>query len=180
MPSYRKLTIMAEVQTTASTGRRGVTKGKKLSTRVDLTPMVDLGFLLITFFIFTTTLSEQKTMKLNLPKDATKNLSTTPESKTISLLLCKNNKVKYYMGNNPAIMQETNYSPSGIRNVILQQEQTVASRFGNRSETVVLIKTTEDCTYENIVNTLDEMTINDVHRYVLMDANKEELSFIKQ
>ena len=106
--------------------------------------------------------------------------STTAASKTLSLLLCKGNKVKYYTGNDPASMQETNYSSSGIRSVILQQAERVASRFGNRNETVVLIKPTKDCTYENIVNTLDEMTINDVHRYVLMDANKEELSFIKQ
>jgi len=171
---------MAEVQTTVSTNRRGITKGKKLSTRVDLTPMVDLGFLLITFFIFTTTLNEQKAMKLNLPKDAPGTYMPVPERKTLSLLLCKDNKVKYYAGSNPALMQETNYSPSGIRNVILLQEREVASRFGNRSETVVLIKPTKDCTYENIVNTLDEMTINDVQHYILMDANKEELSFIKQ
>ena len=171
---------MEEVQTTTLTGKKGITKGKKLSTRVDLTPMVDLGFLLITFFIFTTTLSEPKAMKLNLPQDDVKSPNTTAASKTISLLLCKGNKVKYYAGDNPALMQETNYSPSGIRYIILQQEQKVAARFGSRSETVVLIKPTEDCTYENIVNTLDEMTINNVHRYILMDANKEELSFTKQ
>src|SRR4051794_11581602 len=145
---------MAEVQTSGSTSRRHITKGKKLSTRVDLTPMVDLGFLLITFFIFTTTLSEQKAMKLNLPK-GDETTGETAESKTISLLLCKDNKVKYYTGSNPSLMQETNYSPSGIRNIILQQEQKVAAQFSNRSETVVLIKPTEDCTYENIVNTLD-------------------------
>src|SRR5205085_7304850 len=118
---------MAEIQTTVTTGRRGVTKGKKLSTRVDLTPMVDLGFLLITFFIFTTTLSEQKAMRLNLPKDDVKTPSTTAESKTLSLLLCKDNKLKYYTGNDPASMQETNYSSSGIRSVILQQAERVAS-----------------------------------------------------
>jgi len=169
---------MAEVQTVVLSGKRGNAKGKKLSTRVDLTPMVDLGFLLITFFIFTTTLNDQKAMKLNLPKDGTGGV--TAAGKTISLLLCEDNKVKYYAGNNPALMQETNYSPLGIRKVILQQEQKVAAQFGNRSETVVLIKPTQDCTYENIINTLDEMTINDVQRYILMDANKEELNLLKQ
>src|SRR6476661_4634875 len=126
---------MAEVQTAVLTGKKGVTKSKKLSTRVDLTPMVDLGFLLITFFIFTTTLSEQRAMKLKLPMDDEKRTSTTAANKTLSLLLCKNNRVKYYAGDNPALMQETNYSPSGIRSVILLQAQKVAARYGNRSET---------------------------------------------
>ena len=171
---------MAEVQT-ASTNKKGNTKSKKLSTRVDLTPMVDLGFLLITFFIFTTTLSEQNAMKLNLPQDdTTKDPPTTAASKTLSLLLCKDNKVKYYTGDNPELMQETNYSPSGIRNVILQQEQKVAAQFGDKDETVVLIKPTQECTYENIINTLDEMTINDIQRYILMDTNKEELNLLNQ
>src|SRR5437763_16388316 len=99
---------MAEMDTSGGGGHKkgpGITKGKKLSTRVDLTPMVDLGFLLITFFIFTTTLNEQKAMKLNLPKDAPGTYMPVPERKTLSLLLCKDNKVKYYAGSNPALMQ---------------------------------------------------------------------------
>lgn len=168
---------MAEVQTAILTGKKGMTKGKKLSTRVDLTPMVDLGFLLITFFIFTTTLSEQKTMHLNLPKEG--DGAVTAVSKTLNLLLCANNKVKYYPGDNLGLMQETNYSPAGLRNIILQQEQQVAAQFGDKQETVVLIKPTPECTYGNIVNTLDEMAINDVRRYVLMEANKEELTLVK-
>ena len=76
-------------------------------------------------------------------------------------------------------MQETNYSPTGMRDIILQQEQRVVARFSNRNELVVLIKSTVDCTYENIIHTLDEKTLNDVQHYILTDVNKEELSYIK-
>ena len=78
----------------------GVKKAKKLSTRVDMTPMVDLGFLLITFFIFTTTMSSPKALNLNMPKD-TKNeeeLNKAKESGALTIMLGKNNGVYYYEG----------------------------------------------------------------------------------
>ncbi|HEX4850352.1 MAG TPA: biopolymer transporter ExbD, partial [Puia sp.] len=75
--------------------RPGVKKGKKLSTRVDLTPMVDLGFLLITFFIFTTAMSRPTAMILKLPKDVEKDQNQQKESAVLTIMLGKSNKVFY-------------------------------------------------------------------------------------
>src|SRR5215217_3961310 len=78
----------------------GVKKAKKLSTRVDMTPMVDLGFLLITFFIFTTTMSTPNTMALNVPKkteDKSKEMEVKA-SNALSILLGKSRGIYYYEG----------------------------------------------------------------------------------
>src|SRR5215210_1832528 len=105
---------MAEVQQQERRKKQGVRRSKKLSTRVDLTPMVDLGFLLITFFVFTTTISSPKAMMLTLPKDSPDS-TITEASKTISLLLSGSNKIYYYNGDSINNMYETNYSPVGLR-----------------------------------------------------------------
>src|ERR1700753_1282211 len=93
---------MAEMDTSSGGDHKkgpGVKKGKKLSTRIDLTPMVDLGFLLITFFIFTTTLNEPTGMKLGLPADAKdKDQSKLNEKSALTILLGKDDNVFYYEG----------------------------------------------------------------------------------
>src|SRR6478752_8472681 len=92
---------MAEMDTSSGGGHKkgpGVKKPKKLSTRVDLTPMVDLGFLLITFFVFTTTMSQSTAMNMNEPKDDSTQITKVKESAVMTILLGKNNQVFYYYG----------------------------------------------------------------------------------
>ena len=175
--SHKKPILMAENNNTSGNRvKRGGIRSKKLSTRVDLTPMVDLGFLLITFFIFTTTMQQSNAMKLIVPDDRdVKNPTTTAESKTISFILGADNSIHYYNGLNTLAMAQTNYSPSGLRLVIQQKINAVKKQFGPSGEIVVLIKPTAECNYQNLVNILDEMMINQIKKYVLMEPEKNEL-----
>jgi biopolymer transport protein ExbD len=160
---------MADIQLNNNNNRKHAgTRSKKLSTRIDLTPMVDLGFLLITFFIFTTTLNTPTAMRLVMPANG--DSSQTAESKTLNLILSDNNRIEYYKGNNIRFMQATDYSAEGLRQVI----QTAKNNLSDRNDLVVLIKPSEFSSYKNIVAALDEMTINDVKKYVLMNMTSDE------
>ena len=174
-----KPTLMSEIQQTENKKKKpGVRRSKKLSTRIDLTPMVDLGFLLITFFVFTTTISEPKAMDLRLPKDTIDSM-TTISSKTISLLLGVNDMLYYYSGDSVKNMRPTNYSASGLRDIIINKKTAVEKKFGDANETVVLIKPMDDASYKNVIDALDEMLVNNISRYVMVDASADELTFAK-
>src|SRR3978361_675062 len=104
---------MAEMEVKGGGGHKkgpGVKKGKKLSTRVDLTPMVDLGFLLISFFIFTTSLASPTAMKLVIPADApVSDHPQTSEERTLTLLIAKDNRLFYYPGVFSGSMREISF-----------------------------------------------------------------------
>lgn len=151
----------------------GVKKGKKLSTRVDLTPMVDLGFLLITFFIFTTTMSQPTALKLNLPKDTEKpeEQNKLKESAALTVMPSKQDIVYYYEGIDPSKLQSVKFK--GIRDVILDKKRRTDPK-----DFMVIIKPTQDATYKNTVDLLDEMTIDGVKRYALVDISPDEYKFV--
>jgi biopolymer transport protein ExbD len=100
-------------------------KGKKMSTRVDFTPMVDLGFLLITFFMLTTSMNKPKTMEINMPvkTDIKEEITKVKASQAITLLLAENDKIVYYFINDktgePETPVITDFSKNGIRSTIL-------------------------------------------------------------
>lgn len=164
---------MAELDTSGGGHKKGpgVKKGKKLSTRVDLTPMVDLGFLLITFFIFTTTMSQPTAMRLNLPKDTEeKDQNKVKASGALTLLLAKNDNIFYYEGE--LLPDASNFKSTGfkeIRDIILVKKKST-----NPEDFVVVIKPNKESTYKNTVDILDEMTINGVKRYALVDISPVE------
>lgn len=186
----------------------GVKKAKKLSTRVDMTPMVDLGFLLITFFIFTATMSSPTTMDLNMPKESEKKEDETKikQSGALTILLGKNNQVFYYEGeltqeNASAIFKSTTFK--GIRDEIIKKRQDVIKNYrpeprdeeikqkakdrGDKNwekaaldrDFVVVIKPTAEATYKNAVDILDEMTINAVKRFAVVKISDTELAMVK-
>lgn len=168
---------MAEINTSTFTQKtKGVKRCKKLSTKVDLTPMVDLGFLLITFFIFTTSLNEPMALNQVLPADNDTNTPPSPiaESKTLQLVLKENNSIAFFNGDNSANAQTTNYSVEGLRRIILEKREMVAQKFGEAKDLVVLIKPTTNSTYKNFIDVVDELKINGVTRYMLTDLSPKE------
>lgn len=175
---------MAEMNTGSSqNSHKGGIRSKKLSTRVDMTPMVDLGFLLITFFMLTTTLTQPKTMDLIMPRNDG-DPSAIADSKSLTILLGANDKVSYYagMGNDlqhpPKIMNSRFANTNGIRDIILAKRTEVLKRFG-KNDLMVLIKADDDANYRNVVDIMDEMLISSISRYAIVDITPEEKAFLK-
>jgi biopolymer transport protein ExbD len=186
----------------------GVKKAKKLSTRVDMTPMVDLGFLLITFFIFTATMKSPTTLDLNMPKESDeKDETKIKQSGALTILLGKDDHVYYYEGeltqeNASAIFKSTTFKD--IRDEIIKKRQEVIKNYtpdpkddeikqkakerGDKNwekaaldrDFVVVIKPDAEATYKNTVDILDEMTINAVKRYAMVKISDTEKDLIKK
>ena len=171
---------MASIDTAAGeSGHKkgpGVKKAKKLSTRVDMTPMVDLGFLLITFFIFTTTMSTPSTMDLFMPKDTKKDeeLNKAKESGALTIMMANDNHLYYYEGKlapDASNFLSTNFKD--IRDVIIKKKKSTPPE-----DLVVVLKPNEQATYKNTVDMLDEMTINEIKRFALVDISEVENGLI--
>ncbi|MBS1778534.1 MAG: biopolymer transporter ExbD [Bacteroidetes bacterium] len=187
---------MAEMDTSSQGGHKkgpGVKKGKKQSTRVDLTPMVDLGFLLITFFMFTTTLSKPKTMQINMPyKD--ENIKEDEQTKlkasqSMTVLLSKSHRIYYYQGigddpTKPPELKVTYFKQKdGIRDAIIAKLKDVEALKAQgvlqpKDQAAILIKPDTNSTYSDLVNMLDEMSINDVKVYAIVDISQVDRDFI--
>src|ERR1700755_3234860 len=135
---------MAELDTSGGGGKKGgKIRSKKASTRVDLTAMVDLAFLLITFFIMTTTLAKPKAMDMFMPDKSVKDIQLpVPESRTMTVLLGTNDKLEWYIGA-PGKTPPTvdNFSKTGIRKTFIEKNKEIeATHSGKDNYMIVLIK----------------------------------------
>ena len=170
---------MAEVQVQDKSEKGGKVRSKKQSTRVDMTPMVDLNFLMLMFFMFTTTFSKPNVMDLGLPakpkKDAPPPQRTEIDlTNSISLIIGKDNSIFYHQtdqaGLNENTLQETTYDKEGITKVIEQAKR----RAKDVKKFTVIIKPTDDAVYKNFVDILDQMTITNSQQYGVTDIKPWE------
>ena len=124
---------MAEVNTGGGEQKKG--QPQKLNLRVDFTPMVDMNMLLITFFMFCTTLSKPQTMDIVMPtkdKDLTEDdKNQVKASKAITLILGEDDKVYYYMGepnySDYTTLKETSYGAGGLRDILLERNKAAVA-----------------------------------------------------
>lgn len=175
---------MADVINTAGSDRhRGFARAKKLYTRVDLTPMVDLGFLLITFFILTYHFSEPNTMKLFVPADGSG--MEWPETSALTVIPAADDKIFYYHGEFEQAISKgafgfTGYSITEGVGRIIREKQAAMERVqaGKSKDLMLIIKPSQASNFANLVNTLDEVLINNIRRYAIVDISQAELGIL--
>lgn len=151
----------------------GKVRSKKASTRIDMTPMVDLAFLLLTFFVLTSTLNKPQTMELTLPEKPKEeeDIPEVNEKNVLTLVLGENDKVYWYMGITDPEVVRTDFSDKGIRKVLFEKKAELP-------KLVVLIKAMDTAKYKNMVDILDEMNITSTRIYALVDMTPVDKELI--
>ena len=172
---------MAELDTSGG-GKKGGGKvrTKKKSTRVDLTAMVDLAFLLITFFILTTTLQKPKAMDLVMPdKDEEKQQQLPVKaSTTMTILLGSNNKLAWFVGEVKADMVPPTVEGYGnLRQSLPEQAKKIKATTGE--DMMVIVKPSDKSNYNNLVTVMDELNISKNTKRAIVDLSKPELDLLK-
>jgi biopolymer transport protein ExbD len=161
---------MAELtnQNSGRTDRNGKIRSKRHSTKIDMTPMVDLAFLLLTFFILTATLTKSHEMPLTMPDEEENpepRRQRVNENNVLHIALQENNKVYWWMGNDEPV--QTDYTRHGLRKLFLEKRQTNPNLF-------ILVKPGAHSRYENIIDLLDELQIAKMERYSIVDLTKDD------
>lgn len=174
---------MTSIDATGITRRKvGVKNLKKQTPKIDMTPMVDLGFLLISFFVMTAELSKPRSASLNMPKDGPS--MTLGDSSALTVLLAGNDRIYYYRGGwedalNGNKIFKTDISSVVLRNAILQQKRQLELNNNKGDGLMLLIKSTEDASYRNVIDVLDEVLINNVKKYAIVKTEAAEIAWIK-
>jgi biopolymer transport protein ExbD len=168
---------MAELTVSEKSGKRSSLR--KLSPGVDLTAMVDLAFLLITFFMLATTLSKPHMMGVVMPADRTS--EPVPESRTMTLCLGKDNQVLWYLGmaekplTTPAIV---NYGKNGLRAAIINTSNKILTATGK--PLIVIVKPSSHSVYSNLISTLDELNIASIPSYAIADLSAKDIDLLRK
>jgi biopolymer transport protein ExbD len=171
---------MAEMITGNGRKPRTLTsKSVKKSTRPDLTPMVDLGFLLITFFIFSTVLAAPKSMKLRIPHD--KGITDVKRDRLLVLIADSNGACYSYEARDPkgSFQKHRSSHAESIRQTILRKKEMLRQSYPADSYAMVSLKFLPGSSYGAFATLLDEVKINGIGYYNIDGVRPPELLLLK-
>jgi biopolymer transport protein ExbD len=173
---------MAEVDTGSGGGKgKHKKKGtKKVSTKIDMTPMVDLAFLLITFFMLTTTFNKPQTMEVNYP-DKTEDKTVEQkiaEGRTCVLMPDENDKIYYFFGENSKDVQVTDFSEKGLRAMLIKRRREVIAKYGEDKGPIYVVKSTSKAKYKNLVDLIDEFFITQSTQFAIVKITPEDQAVV--
>jgi biopolymer transport protein ExbD len=198
--------IQSNEQDSGKGGKHGKVRAKKQSTHIDMTPMVDLAFLLLTFFMLTTTFGKPKAMEITMPVKDPTNQVKNEVNNALTLLLSGDDKVYWYYGElkPDTKLTLTDYSPQGLRKLLLDRNKQAVDEIktlrenalktkmvddtlkklivdikGKKYALMVLVKTDDKAKYKNVINVLDELNICLIGKYALVDLDMREYDLIK-
>ena len=206
---------MAEIAEGGGGGHKGGKKrAKKQSTRIDMTPMVDLAFLLLTFFVLTATFSKPKSMELTFPAPPPPDQKVDEVKNGVTFLLTKDDRIFYYEGQfRPAdddkgkktALAELNFSQESLHKYLLEKNKDMQDQIraldvkhknkqladttfkrmvkevkADKASYTFLIKTDDKATYKNVIDVIDELNVNVVGKYVMVDILKPEMDLVNE
>ncbi len=172
---------MLDIDEMPSSNRRRRSGGvkEKPGITTDMNSMVDMAFLLLTFFMLSTTMYRPRGMELVMPvpddaQTRAQEVQAVKASQALTLMALPDDRLYYYRGLLEAsAIRASNYNPDGIRAVL-------KTFVGETDKPVVLIKPHPDCTFQNLVTLLDEMNINRIGRYAIDGISQDELALLQQ
>lgn len=168
---------MAEINTGDGGGKGGKKRAKKVSTKVDMTPMVDLAFLLITFFMLATTLTKQQKFDFGVPPDVVdpKDQPELKASNAITLILGEDDAVYWYVMNQDGTtdFHETDFSDEGIRATLIERKKAVGNDLN------VVIKPMKESKYKNLIDIIDELAILGIGKKALVEATPDDVKLVQ-
>jgi biopolymer transport protein ExbD len=185
--SIEKLSMATINETSAPARQRaGVARMKKNNLRIDMTPMVDLGFLLVAFFVMTTELSKPSVTRLNMPKEGPP--SHLGESAAFTILIDGDNRIAYYHGPADKVLKEklakqSSFSPrrgvgDAIRTLQKWLDEPGVFKEG-RAGLMLLIKPTANASYSQVINAMDEALINKVEKYMILSPDETDKEILR-
>ena len=161
---------MAEINQPRSDQRSVKVRSKKLPTHIDMTPMVDLAFLLLTFFILTTTLNKLKVMEIAVPEKSDAEPPPINASHVVTLVLDGNNKVYWRQGMSEPF-KRIDYSE--IKQLLVKKKTEVGRM-------ALFIKSTTKSRFQNFVDIMDDVDAIKIERYYIVDVEPEEEQLIRE